>query len=61
MHESENMVQKQTILILHCHSSTLAFGLPWNVDTIAMVVGKIEQGSGMASIKDGLKDTAKGV
>jgi hypothetical protein len=52
------MVQGQTIGILYGHRSTLAFGLPWNVDTIAMEVGKIEQGSGMASIKDGLKDTA---
>jgi hypothetical protein len=52
------MAQGQTIDILHGHRSTFAFGLPWNIDSITMVVGKTKQGSGMTRIKNGLKDIA---
>jgi hypothetical protein len=42
------------------------FGLPWNINTIAMVMGKVKQGSGMemsghsrmASVKNSLEYTA---
>jgi hypothetical protein len=44
--------------ILHGHRSTFAFGLPWNVDIITMVMGKVEHGSGMGSVENGLENTA---
>jgi len=48
---------RPTVDVLHGHRSAFALGLPWNVDTIAMVVGKVEHGSGMASVKNSLKHT----
>lgn len=33
----------------------LAFGLAWRTDIIAMVMGKVEQGSAMAGIENSLK------
>ena len=44
--------------ILHGHCSAFAFRLPWNIDAIAMVVGKVEHGSGMASVENCLENTA---
>ena len=44
--------------ILHGHRSAFAFGLPWNVDIVAMVMGKVEHGSGMASVENSLENTA---
>jgi hypothetical protein len=44
--------------ILHGHRSAFAFGLPWNVDIVAMVMGKVEHGSGMASVENSLESTA---
>ena len=43
--------------ILHRHRSAFAFGLPWNVDIIAMVMGKVEHGPGMASVENSLENT----
>jgi len=43
--------------ILHGHRSAFAFGLPWNVDIIAIVMGKVEHGSGMASVENSLENT----
>jgi hypothetical protein len=44
--------------ILHGHRSAFAFGLPWNVDIIAMVMGKVEHGSGVGSVDNSLENTA---
>ena len=44
--------------ILYGHRSTFAFELPRNVDIIAMVMGKVEHGSGMASVDNSLENTA---
>lgn len=51
---------RQTVVVLHGHRPALAFGLPRYVDAIAMVVGKVEHCSGMASIKNSLKETTSG-
>jgi hypothetical protein len=45
------------IAILKGQRSALALGLPWHVNIIAMVVGKVEHGSGMTSVKNSLEDT----
>jgi len=50
-------MRRLAIDILHGHRSTFAFGLPWNVDIIAMVMGKVEHGSGMASVENSLENT----
>jgi len=44
------------------HRWAFAFGYPWNVNTIAMIMGKVEQGSGMdgsgiASVENSLENT----
>lgn len=52
------VVWRRAIDILHGQRSAFAFGLPWDVDTIAMVMGKVEHGSRMASVENSLKDTA---
>ena len=52
-------VREQTVDIPQVQVPTLSLlGLPWDVDFIAIMVGEIEQGSGMAGIKDGLNDIA---
>ena len=51
-------MRKLAIDILHGHRSAFAFGLPWNVDIIAMIMGKVEHSSGMASVKNSLENTA---
>jgi hypothetical protein len=56
-YEKRSATERRTIGILQGHRSTLAFGLPWYKDAIAMVMGKVEQGSGMASIKNSLTET----
>jgi len=43
---------------LHGHRSAFTFGLPWNVDFIAMVMGKVEHASGMVSVENTLENTA---
>ena len=55
---TSDVVWRLTIGILHGHRSAFAFGLPWNVDAIAMVMGKVEHGSGVASVEDSLENTA---
>lgn len=35
----------QTVVILQTQRTTGAFGLPWDVNTVAMEMGKVEQGS----------------
>jgi hypothetical protein len=57
-YEKGRVMCRRTIDILHGHRSAFAFGLPWNVDIIAMVMGKVEHGSGMASVENSLKNTA---
>ena len=47
-----------TIDILHGQRSAFAFGLPWDVDTIAMVMGKVEHRPRMASVENSLEDIA---
>lgn len=47
-----------TIGILYGHRSALTLGLPWHVDVVAMVMGKVEHGSGMTRVENGLKVTA---
>lgn len=51
-------MSRLTIDILHGHRPAFAFGLPWNVDIIAMVMGKVEHGPGMASVENSLENTA---
>jgi hypothetical protein len=46
--------------ILEGQRSALALGLPWHVDIVAMMMGKVEHSSGMTSVKNGLKDTGYG-
>ena len=55
--EKGRVMWRLAVDILHGHRSAFAFGLPWNVDIIAMVMGKVEHGSGMASIENGLENT----
>ena len=52
------VMSRLAIDILHGHRSAFAFGLPRNVDRIAMVMGKIEHGSGMASVENSLENMA---
>jgi hypothetical protein len=54
-------MSRPTITILHGHRPALALGLPWHVDIVAMVVGKVQQRSGMTSVENGLKDAACGI
>jgi hypothetical protein len=49
VYKKGRVMWRLTIDIPRGHRSAFAFGLPWNVDIIAMVMGKIEHGSGMAS------------
>jgi hypothetical protein len=58
VYEKGRVAWRLAIDILHGHRSAFAFGLPWDVDVIAMVMGKVEQGSGMASVENGLENTA---
>ena len=50
-------MRRLTIDILHGHRSAFALRLPWNVDIIAMVMGQVEHGSGMAGVENGLENT----
>jgi hypothetical protein len=56
VYENGRVMWKLAIDIPHGHRSAFAFGLPWNVDTVAMVMRKIEHGSGMASVENSLKN-----
>jgi hypothetical protein len=42
--------------ILHGPRPAFAFGYPRNVDIIAMVMGKVEHGSGMAGVENSLEN-----
>jgi hypothetical protein len=43
--------------ILHGHRSAFTFRFPWNVDTIAMIMRKVEHGSGMGRVENSLEST----
>lgn len=49
---------RPTIDIPHGHCPAFAFGLPWNVYIITMVMRKVEHSSGMASVENSLESTA---
>ena len=58
VYEKGRVMCRLAIDIPHGHRSAFAFGLPWNVDVIAMVMGKVEHSSGMASVENSLENTA---
>ena len=58
VYKKGRVMWRLAIDILHGHRSALAFGLPWNIDIIAMVMGKVEHGSRMASVENRLENTA---
>jgi hypothetical protein len=57
VYDKGRVMWRLAINILHGHRSAFAFGLPWDVDIIAMVMGKVEHGSGMASVENSLENT----
>jgi hypothetical protein len=57
VYKKGRVMWRLAIDILHGHRSAFSFGLPWNVDIIAMVMRKVEHASGMASVDNSLEST----
>jgi hypothetical protein len=52
----KSAMRMQTVVILQSSRTTNALRLPRDVNRVAMEMGKVEQGSGMAGVKYGLNN-----